>query len=279
MKPEQTFEQLARGIGVGWPVPEGWQPIATFPLLIIVGQTGVGKSTTTAALAAQGLTFTLLPNRRTLTDKIIISRMLKVEQQSIKYLNRIERFNYARRYREQFPGGMAHILTQLQVKSAQVKSLLVFDGLRGENEVRYAANALAKATFVVLNATEWVRFQRLLNRRESFDNITKLEAKDEVIVAEGLRSLDALGVPEAAQFFTQAQEQQLLRLIERGLFTAVDVCDKLKILVEERRNYNPVATLSALQEIARERTLVIDTTKLTPKEIAQKIIASLKLSL
>ncbi len=276
----QTFEQLERGIGVGWPVPEGWQSISTRPLLIMVGTTGVGKSTTTAALAAQGLTFTLLPNRRSLTDKLIISKMLKADERPIQSLNRIERFNYARCYREQFPGGMAQILTQLQVEPEQVESLLVFDGLRGQNEVCYAATALANAKFVVLDTTEWVRLQRLLNRQEVFDQITqpKLEGKNVEIAAEGLTSFAALGVPEGSKLFTLAEEQKLLTLIRRGFFSATDVYDKLTILVEERRNYDLVATRSALQALAQERTLVIDNTKLTPKEIAQKIIASLKLS-
>ncbi|MDY6783034.1 MAG: hypothetical protein SW833_10880 [Cyanobacteriota bacterium] len=64
---------------------------------------------------------------------------------------RIERLKCTRRYREHFPGGMAHVLTQLRV-DPQTESGFIFDGLRGENEVSYAAKALPNARFVVLEA-------------------------------------------------------------------------------------------------------------------------------
>ncbi len=272
------FESLERGIGVGFPVPDGWQSISTQPLLIIVGTTGVGKSTTIATLIDQGLNFTLLPNRRTLSDKLVISTLLKTDELEVPISCRIKRLNYARRYREKFPGGMAHILTQLYVDPEQVASLLVFDGLRGENEVCYAANMLAKAKFVVLDTIDSVRFQRLLNRHNIFDQIAKseLEKQNLEIALEGITSFTALGVPEASNFFTIAEEQNLLALIKKGVLSVAEMHDKLKIFVEERRNYDPVTTRLTLQAIAPERTLVIDTTTLTPKQVAQKIISSLK---
>ncbi|MGK7875896.1 MAG: AAA family ATPase [Xenococcaceae cyanobacterium] len=274
----QLWQQLTPAIGVGLPVPEGWLPIATQPLLIIVGVTGVGKSTTTAALAEEGLSFTLLPNRRTLSDQLIISKMAKENRQQGQTLCRIERLKYTRQYREQFPGGMAHILDQLQVNPEQVNSLLIFDGLRGENEVSYAVTALAKAKFVLLDAPDWVRLQRLLSRNDSFDQIAKpqLEGENVEVEPEALTSFAALGVPEASTLFTSTEKQEFLALARKGIFTTAELHDKLKIVVEERRNYNSVATQSALLALAPERTLVIDTTTHTPQQVAKMIVASLK---
>lgn len=39
---------------------------------------------------------------------------------------------------------MGHILAQLQVNPSLINHPLIFDGLRGENEVTYAANTLKK---------------------------------------------------------------------------------------------------------------------------------------
>ncbi|WP_158680520.1 hypothetical protein [Nostoc sp. 'Lobaria pulmonaria (5183) cyanobiont'] len=55
---------------------------------------------------------------------------------------RIKRLTYTRLYPEYFPGGRGHILALLHINPQQVNSMLAFDSLRGENEVRYAAKVL-----------------------------------------------------------------------------------------------------------------------------------------
>ena len=52
-------------------VPLRFLPLTEFLLVILVGLTGVGKSTVIASLRAK-LSFTLLPNRREITDEVII---------------------------------------------------------------------------------------------------------------------------------------------------------------------------------------------------------------
>ena len=95
-----------------------WQPISQAQLLILVGVTGVGKSTTAEALNQTDYTFELLPNRRALTDQLIIATLQQQDGQPIKTVrDRALRFDFTRRYREQFPGGMAHALAQLWVKT------------------------------------------------------------------------------------------------------------------------------------------------------------------
>ena len=49
------FTQITAQTAIGEPLPPRWTPIARCPLLILVGVTGVGKSTTLAALRAAGL--------------------------------------------------------------------------------------------------------------------------------------------------------------------------------------------------------------------------------
>ncbi|MDY7022041.1 MAG: AAA family ATPase, partial [Cyanobacteriota bacterium] len=169
-----VFRQLNSVVGVGSSEPKSWQHISTQPLLIIVGLTGVGKSTVISNLTEESLDFTLLPNRRTLTDEIIISTVAQNEQYSLNC--RVQRFNYTRQYRQKFPGGMAHVLSQLWINPQQVKPQLLFDGLRGKNEVSYAATAFPNAKFIVLEAPNKVRLQRIIKRNDAFDAVKGLSS-------------------------------------------------------------------------------------------------------
>ncbi len=82
-------------------------------LLILVGLTGTGKTTTVNALREVGLDFHLLPNRRAMTDEFIIGYLQKLDGDSVEVVrDRTERFAYTRRYREMFPGGMAWALRE-----------------------------------------------------------------------------------------------------------------------------------------------------------------------
>ncbi|MBC6422128.1 MAG: hypothetical protein GDA43_17565 [Hormoscilla sp. SP5CHS1] len=134
-QPASLWQQLTPELLVGSPAPSGWKSIATQPLLIVVGLTGSGKSTNIAALTEHGCNFTLLPNLRVLTDQLIVPAMAKANGGQVSSTCRIERLKYARQYRQQFAGGMAHILAQLMVK--ETGSLLVFDGLRAPKDIGY----------------------------------------------------------------------------------------------------------------------------------------------
>ncbi|MEH1765941.1 MAG: AAA family ATPase [Nostoc sp.] len=270
------FEHLSPGVGVGFPIPKDWLPITTFPLLIIVGMTGVGKSTITKALAEEGLDFTLLPNRRALTERLIIAPMLKMEDKFVQPLCRIKRLTYARLYREHFPGGMGRILASLYINPQQVNSLLVFDSLRGENEVNYAATTLENAKFVMLIAPNKVRLERLLKRHDPFDRIDNQELENSrQILPEALTNFASFGVPEASAYFTRQEEQEILELVSRQVVTDVELRDKLKIFVEESQTYDSVTTKQILEAMDRsDRSLIIDTIT-SPQESAKVIISQL----
>lgn len=158
--------------------PSQFRPLADFPFVILAGLTGVGKSTVIASLQ-QKLDFTLLPTRRNITDEIIIKSL----QQKDGYpptpvTDRVERFEYTARYRARCPGGMAHALSRLAVDPAAAGTLLLFDGLRGLNEVQHAATHFSHAHFIVLDAPDTVRLARLLKRADTFDTTHNRRAND-----------------------------------------------------------------------------------------------------
>ncbi len=250
------FAPLAPGLGIGAPLPSGWRSIADLPLLIIVGVTGVGKSTMLSRLTSLGLRHTLLPDRRVLTDALIIPTMQQLDSAPPQPVtDRRLRFDYTRRYRELHPGGMAQALAGLVVAPTEIgHGLLVFDGLRGENEIEWAVRLLPQAYFVMLDAPDAVRIQRLLGRRDAFDQVTTAPG-----VAQ-THGFAGLGVTDAAGLFTPEEERALLALVETGAVTAADLRAKLQIVAEERRNYDPATTRAALLRWAGERALIIDTT-------------------
>lgn len=236
------------------------KPITEYPLLILVGVTGVGKSTTVAALEAAGLTFALLPNRRTLTDELIISFLQAQNGETITPIrDRAARFDFTRRYRRQYPGGMAHVLSRLHIEpAAHAGNLLLFDGLRGENEVTHAATLLPKAQFLVLTASDFTRIQRLLGRNDAFDQLSTAKS------AGATLQLD----PTIQAILSTEQQQTITNWIMTGTVSTDDVNAKCQIVAKERNNYDPDAALTALQTTAPARTIHADTETLRPAEIA-----------
>ncbi len=269
----QTFTEVTTGLGFGKPLAAPWQPLAACPLLIMVGVTGVGKSTTLGALAATALDFSLLPDRRELTDRLIITYLQQQDGDPIQPVSdRKVRFAYTRRYREQFGGGMSHALEQLQVDRSIWPGWLIFDGLRGAEEVTHAYQSLPHARFVVLDAPDLVRVQRLLGRNDAFDRIT---ATTTTAATTATASLAALGLAEGDALFSPAEVQQLLHLatppVGSGSIAPADLRAKLAIVIEERRNYDPQAAIAILQRNAAARTLHIDTTQVAAVDAAQQI--------
>jgi hypothetical protein len=271
----RSFSEIAFGLGLGEPAPPGWQPLAARSLLILVGVTGVGKSTTIAALREAGLDFHLLPNRRALADQLIIPEVQALDGLPIQPVrDRTERFALTRRYRERYPGGIVHALAQLWV-SPVLQGSLLFDGLRGENEVRCAVEQLPLAYFVLLDAPDWVRVQRLLNRNDAFDRASAVPLPGVEGSVSGLKSLAELGMPEAAALFTSSEEQALLSLLIQEDVTLDDLRAKLSIVIAERRSYDPAATRQTLACLALARSVIVDTSACAPDHAAQLILEKL----
>ncbi|WP_424951904.1 ATPase [Deinococcus sp.] len=253
------------------PAP-GWLPLSGKSLLVLVGVTGVGKSTALAALPG----LTLLPDRRELTDTVMILPL-----SGGPVLGREERFALTARYRQAHPGGMAEALGMLHADPALWSGGLVFDGLRGRDEVAYAAQHFPAWRFVSLHAPDHLRVRRLLGRADHFDTVSRFDTVSGV-VGHGAgqdpplsRALEELA--GAAQVFTPAELDGLAALQAAG-FSAAEILAKTRIVLSERRHYDPQAARAVLGTLPAARHLELDTARLSPQEVAERIRAWLPLA-
>lgn len=249
--------------------PVGWIPLDQTRLLILVGVTGVGKSTTLARMDAQGARLVALPERRLLTDKLIIPAVQSAAGEVLAPIaDRTLRFGYTRRFREWFPGGMAQALQLISVAPVLAETPLLFDGLRGEKEILWALNALPKARFVMLDAPDLVRVLRLVGRNDSFDRAAPAPGSTSAV------TLGDLLHDEMGALFSEEEVAHLQGLIAEGAISADEVRAKARIVSEERRNYDPAATRRALEQAGSDRALVVDTTAHDSSAVAEMILAA-----
>lgn len=255
------------------PVPSGFQALTGLPLLIMVGLTGVGKSTVLETLPQNGVNFTLLPNRRDITDEIIITSLQVEAGEPLRLItDRVERFEYTARYRAKFPGGMAHALSRLVVNPGDIQPLLVFDGLRGLNEVQYAVTYFPEARFVVLDAPDTIRLNRLLKRGDVFD------VTDSTVLPSSLSSQNLtaalLAVPNIEAVFSEEQLQQIAKAARLAQIPVDEIIQKVSIIVKERRNYDSsTARVYLTHTLPSSRVLVVDTATHSPHAVAERVAA------
>ncbi|WP_448192354.1 hypothetical protein [Azospirillum sp. sgz301742] len=247
------FNEIAPGIGFGRPLPVGWRSMANAELLVLVGVTGAGKSTAIAAMDERKVAYSLLPDRRVVTDRVIIPLY-----ESEPVFDRVRRFAITQRFTQDCEGGMAAVLAGLAADPSTRGLPLVFDGLRGEAEVAHAAAVLPRARFLVLTAPDSVRLMRLLKRGDAFDR-----AAPSGETAGG----PVLDLPGAEGILSPADIERLRAEVAAGTLEADEVRAKFKIIAAERRNYDPDRTVAALLAAAPERTAVVDTTVSGPTEV------------
>jgi dephospho-CoA kinase len=252
--------------------PPAFRPLTDLPLIILVGLTGVGKSTVISLLRSE-LDFTLLPDRRKITDDLIIMSL----QEEDGYVpapvtDRVKRFEYTARYRAKHPGGMAHALSRLAIDPARAASLILFDGLRGLNEVQYATGYFPQARFIVLDAPDIVRLGRLLKRADTFDTTklsTSLQGQNIVKALSAIANIEAV--------FTEEQLRQIGSMAYYNDLSIEDVVKKASIIVEERRNYDSsTARVYLASVLPPKQVLVIDTAAHSPEAVAGQIKEWLK---
>lgn len=231
----------------------------------MVGLTGVGKSTAVTALETSGVPLTLLPNRRTLTDMLIIPAVQRAAGQPVRAVtDRVARFELTRRYRQEHPGGMVHALSlYLQTAPPAEADTLVFDNLRGLEEVRAGVNMFPSARFVLLDAPPLTRVSRLMERRDIFDQVG-ITRSENIPFDEQLRSLK--GFDEVFDPFDLALELQ-------GR-AHNDVLKAVHIILSEARNYNMTAAAAYLRETKDAKSfLYLNTAKLSVDEVRARIQA------
>ncbi|PZA06234.1 MULTISPECIES: hypothetical protein [unclassified Meiothermus] len=224
----------------GEPHPADAAPLRDLPLLVLVGLTGVGKSSVLRALE-----YPTLPDRREVVDRYVLPLFGAKPP-----LDRAARFALTRRFREEHPGGVAEALANAHARPTWP---LLFDGLRGRAEVGYALEHLPKSYFIVLEAKDLTRLSRLLHRRDSFDQMQ-------------VGSADLKAIHELAQGVLSQDE------LEQALSWGIppeDLIAKLKIVAEERKNYDPEGARQVLQN--SPRALFLDTEALTIEEEVEAI--------
>ena len=285
MRMNAEFELLTDGLGVGR-APAGWVAIVDMPVLILVGVTGVGKSTTVTALRSQWGEISLLPNRRKIADLLVIPTVQGWDGDPPSVVtDRRRRFDYTGRYRQRHSGGLAHALSRLVLQRqpparpdrlgappSSRGALYIFDGLRGADEVAFAAEALPLARFVVLNAPDVVRVERLLQRQDAFDQVAdpawERRRLAHIPTGNEFRWEEAA---EGRDLFTRKEQARLAALVSRGEVDGAELAAKVAIVAAERRNYDPHAAVEILRRQAPDRTVVVDTTTHSPAEVAAAI--------
>ena len=244
---------LAPSVSVGV-TDTGFVPLSECPMLVLVGVTGVGKSTTLAALHQLGLGFNALPERREITDAVIFS--------GEPITDRAQRFERTAAFRTAHPGGMAQALEQVHVA---LTPPILFDGLRGLAEVTYAAHAFPLARFVALDAPDTVRVSRLLGRGDAFDTVQSKTARTSSSAASTLELLHAINGIQAV--FSSSQLASLAALPQ----APSEIAAKVSIVVTERQHYDPVTANAFLQALPSHRALYAETALEPAQIIAQRI--------
>ena len=234
--------------------------------LFLLGLTGVGKSTAVAALQNSGVSLTLLPNRRALTDALIIPEMQRATGQAVQPVrDRLERFELTRRYRETYPGGMVHALSKyFETQPYSGQETLLFDNLRGLNEARAATETFPEARFILLGAPPLVRLLRLVGRRDTFDRVsaTRLENTSFTEQLMEISGLEKVFDP-----------YELARLEARGV-PETDLLKAVHIIVGEAQHYDVDAAAAYLRETQNaESFLPLNTAELSPDAVRARIQA------
>ena len=152
-------------------------------------------------------------------------------------------------------------MLQEQAATPAAGALHIFDGLRGADEVTFAAQNLPLARFAVLNAPDVVRVERLVQRQDSFDQV------------DGNTAVRFCWeeMAEGRDLFTSQERDHLSALVNRGEVDGAELAAKLAIVAAERRNYDPHAAVKILRAACPDRTVVVDTTTHAPDEVAAEL--------
>lgn len=142
------------------------RPLGDCALLMLVGLTGCGKSTTLAQLDSDGM-----PSRREVADCIAIPYAQTLAGEALlPVLDRARRFEYTRRFAQAVPGGMAAAFSWLWLDNNAQKPLLT-EGIRGDAELRFALGCFPRWRVVELALPPLHRLRRLSGRQDEFDQV------------------------------------------------------------------------------------------------------------
>lgn len=198
----------------------GFAPLAEYPVCMVVGLTGTGKSTTLSKLAARRESGQVayrddIPTRREVADWIAIPVVQMLNGEPIAPLKgREARFAATRRFAQEVPGGLAAAFSWLYYRG-DLSIPLVSEGVRGPDEIRYVLEHFPRWRVFELWVPPLVRLQRLSGRADSFDQLANPDA-----------AVDVSFLPHDAQ-------DEALRLWKRGVISQA----ALVTLHAEAQNY------------------------------------------
>ena len=168
-------------------------------IVFIAGFSGTGKSTLVDGLNMH-LDSKIIPNRREITTKCIINPSIENFSIAPEVNRRTERLNFVKKFKINNPEGVLYFFKKMYSKINF--NSFVFDGIRGEEEIRSAINCFSNSRIIHLTASSSVRKQRLLKRADNFDIINskidtnyvlnndyKLHGNDEIFVDSKQRYL------------------------------------------------------------------------------------------
>ncbi|MEM7736671.1 MAG: ATPase [Deinococcota bacterium] len=240
-------------------------------LIFVVGLTGVGKSSTLTGVQAQLPDLELLPNRRDLTDAIIIPTCQRASGKSvIPVHDRLERFDYTRQYREMYPGGVVHALEAYLLEQHLTSDKRhIFDNIRGLDEVRYSLERFPKSRFIVLDAPPLKRLKRLATRADAFDTIRATRLENDTFI-NNLQTIEG-----AADVFDLYEVARL----EAAGYNEESLLTGLRIITREHLNYNAKEAFTHLREnLNSSRLLHIDTSQLELEHVINRVTGWIHIS-
>jgi hypothetical protein len=230
-------------------------------ILFLVGLTGAGKSTVLPTLRA-GAGGALLPDRRELTDRVIIPAALRLDGQEPRHVgDRLERFRLTARYREAYPDGIVHALAE-HLAARAPEGRAVFDGLRGLPEVVAADRRFPGSRFLMLEALPETRVRRLAGRADEFDRVAVPDGGAQApVTLSGAPAASAGGgtggrTSEGSGGPGHADLQRARRIVD-----------------EEQRHYDQAGARRYLEGLPGDRRLIVDTDRIGADQVAALVRA------
>jgi hypothetical protein len=223
-------------------------PLAECQVVMLVALTGTGKTTTLNKLAEISNDdvsdrMKIIPSRREVADWISIPTAQVLLGEPIEHVtDRVQRFHYTRMFAEHVSGGQARAFSWINV-STDYQGNILSEGIRGENEIRYALEHCHGWQIVELALHPIIRLKRLSSRDDVFDK------------AEGAGDVSFLPA--------DLQEEARLHLISGEITPKA-----LTIMHAESKSYG---LFSFTDGDAYDNYHRIDVDNLTPLQVAEKV--------
>ena len=248
---QEVYSQLNLPLAETYPLVslvdgEGSHSIGQHPMLMLVALTGAGKSTTLHHLRNWHSDFgaDVIPSRREVADWIAIP--LAQDWTGLALApepDRVRRFALTRLFAERVAGGMAAAFSWLNIADDYGSPILT-EGIRGENEIRYALEHFPRWQIVELALDPLARLRRLSKRQDEFDR--------------------AAGKVDVS-FLPSALQAEAKRLLEAGEITAT----ALTIIRAEAANYGLYAFADGAAYPHYHR---LDVEGVSPEEVAAGVM-------